>query len=144
MTPGSIAGYLVAVTLTATTALAQDANQQVRQAVEQYRVAYLGCKADALGAMLTPDFDAAVAPGTVMGRDVMLKTVAGCLVDKLTFETTSLRIYGDQTAVVRLLWTETPKGTTKPMPYVVTQVCVKQNGKWMLTTQQGTNAPAGR
>ena len=39
---------------------------------------------------------------------------------------------------------ETPKGTTKPMPYVVTQVCVKQNGKWMLTTQQGTNAPAGR
>ena len=30
------------------------------------------------------------------------------------------------------------------MPYVVTQVYVTQNGKWMLATQQGTNAAAGK
>ena len=140
MTLRSLAGLAVAAVVTTAPLHAQDSTQQVRGAVEQYRVAYLGCKADVLGTLLTPDFDAAVAPGTVMGRDVMLKAVAGCLVDKLTFETTSLRVYGDQTAVVRLLWTETPKGTPKPMPYVVTQVFVKQNGKWMLATQQGTTA----
>lgn len=75
----------------AAAAIVEHVSREVRRAIEQYRVAYLGCKADALGAMLTPEFDAAVAPGTVMEREVMLKDVAGCLVDKLTFETMSQR-----------------------------------------------------
>ena len=145
MTFRSLAWCGVAVILTAGAAQAQNAaEQQVRQAVGLFRDAYLGCKADALRAMLTPDFDAAVAAGTVMAMDPLLKAVGGCmLVDKLTLEPTSVRIYGDHTAVVRMRWSEQPKGKPAMMPYLVTQVYVRQNGKWMLATQQGTTAPAG-
>src|SRR5262245_10078784 len=111
MTFRSLASCGVAVILIAGVAEAQNAaEQQVRQAVVQFRDAYLGCKADALKAMLTPDFDAAVAAGTVMAMDPLLKAVGGCLVDKLTLEPTSIRIYGDHTAVVRMRWSEQPKG----------------------------------
>ena len=112
----------------------------VKAADTSWRLAYLACDAETWDALLADDLTFLHNNGSVDDKSKQMASVRGCGLKTLDSTITSVRTYGDDTAVVMgALKGETKGGFGFDLLY--TRVYVIQDGGWRLVAHQSTDAP---
>lgn len=113
-----------------------NAEQAIRQVLEEYREAILKNDVTAMDRIEAPDFTITTPNGVYRNKQVQLSQAPGNQFEFITWDDIQIRVYGD-TAVVTFHVLRKSKGSEREQLRVLA-VYVKQNGRWRVVAQQGT------
>jgi len=111
----------------------------IRQVVEEYREAILKNDVMAMDRVEAPDFTITTPNGVYRNKQVQLSQAPGNQFEFITWDDIQIRVYGD-TAVLTFHVLRKSKGSEREQLRVLA-VYVKQNGRWRVVAQQGTQTP---
>lgn len=121
-------------------AVAQDSAiaADLRKVDGSWRDAYLACDAEAWDALLADDLSFLHNNGSIDDKATQMASVQSCNMASLESQVSSVRVYGDDTAVVLgALQGQTKGGFEFDLLY--TRVYVLQDGAWRLAAHQSTD-----
>jgi ketosteroid isomerase-like protein len=103
--------------------------------------AYVSCDVKAWAALLADDLVFVHNSGVIDDKAKQMNSIAGCGIESLSTQTTTIRLYGNDTAVVVGAMKGKMKGGNFTFDLLYTRVYIKQNGTWRLVSHQSTDAP---
>jgi imidazolonepropionase-like amidohydrolase/ketosteroid isomerase-like protein len=114
---------------------------------KEFAEAYKACDVQEMGRIVTEDLLVLHSTGSLQNREAFLKDVAGCNYDEMSIEPDSIRFYGDAAIVMGKMPFRIKK-TSRVHPglgvtLLVTDVLVKENGRWLVASHQSTEAVPG-
>lgn len=125
-----------------TTAGGQDATAAAVTAVDlTWGRAYVACDGKTWDALLADHLTFIHNNGSIDDKAKQMVSVKQCGIESLNSQVTSVRIYGDDTAVVLGAMQGTVKEGDFQFDLLYTRVYILQNGGWRLVAHQSTDAP---
>ena len=114
---------------------------------KEFAEAYKACDVQGMGRIVTEDLLVLHSTGSLQNREAFLKDVAGCNYDEMSIEPDSIRFYGDAAIVMGKMPVRI-RETSRVHPglrvtLLVTDVLVKENGRWLVASHQSTEAVPG-
>ncbi len=133
---------LASVVVGAGPVLAGDAKDDALRAVDKgWGTAYVACDVKAWDTLLGKDVVFIHNNGMIDDKAKQLASVKACMIGSLQSAVSSVRFYGDNTAVVLGNMQGTLKGRDFRFDLLYTRVYVKQGSAWALVSHQSTDAP---
>jgi len=103
--------------------------------------AYVDCDTKAWDALLASDLVFIHNNGGSDNKAAQMKSIAACSLESLANQQTSIRLYGDNTAVLIGAMQGKVKNSTFTFDLIYTRTYIKKNGAWQLVSHQSTDAP---
>ncbi len=110
--------------------------QAIRQVLEEYREAILKNDVSAMDRIEAPDFTITTPNGVYRNKPLQLSQAPRNQFEFITWDDIQIRVYGE-TAVVTFHVVRKSKGSDREQLRVLA-VYVKQDGRWRVVAQQGT------
>jgi imidazolonepropionase-like amidohydrolase/ketosteroid isomerase-like protein len=127
--------------------VSRDDRNAVLGVQQQFAEAYRTCDVQRMGSLVTDDLLLLHSTGTLQNKAEFLKGVAACNYDEMAIEPDSVRFYGDAAIVMSSMPVRIKKSSTVHpglgLTLLVTEVFVKQKGRWLLASHQTTEAIPG-
>lgn len=137
-----LVAVIVALGTQPTTAAGQDATVAAVTAVDlTWGRAYVACDGKTWDALLADHLTFIHNNGAIDDKAKQMASVKQCGIESLNSQVTSVRIYGDDTAVVLGAMQGTVKEGDFQFDLLYTRVYILQNGGWRLVAHQSTDAP---
>jgi len=133
---------LVLLGVMPTTAAGQDATAAAVRAVDlAWGRAYVACDGTIWDALLADHLTFIHNNGSIDDKAKQMASVKECGIDSLNSQVTSVRLYGNDTAVVLGAMQGKVKGGDFRFDLLYTRVYILQNSAWRLVAHQSTDAP---
>ena len=113
----------------------------VKAADRTWGEAYVACTTKTWEALLSDDVVFIHNNGMIDNKAKQMASIAGCGLESLKTDVTSVRVYGPDTAVVLGAMQGKVKGRDFRFDLLYTRVYIRQQGVWRLVSHQSTDAP---